>query len=238
MTEMNELQQHISGKFNAELRNLYNQTIGMGGLVEEQLEKALQALMSSDEKLAKTVYNNDYQVDTLEITIDEEANRILALRQPTASDLRLVMAVIKIINDLERIGDEAERIARMALQSHPNRKPKHYVTINHVGAHVRKLLRDTLESFAHMDIEQALHVMREEQRIDDEYESVARQLMTFMMEDPREIPIFLNIMWSARALERIAAHCRNICESMIYFVKGKDVRHISLDKLEAQATAE
>jgi len=229
------IEQHISEKFNKELRELRNQVLRMGGLVEEQLANAITALTSLDEKLAKEVYSNDYKINSLEVEIDEECTRILALRQPTARDLRLVMAVVKTIPDLERIGDQAERIAQMTLQIPSDRGTKHFLAIRHLGEHVQKMLYNALDAFARLDIETALQVMHQESKVDQECDTIARQLMTYMMEDPRTIPIILNIMWSTRALERVAAHSRNICEYLIYFVKGKDVRHISLEQAEVQA---
>jgi phosphate transport system protein len=229
------IQHHISQKFNIELRELRNQVLSMGGLVEEQLTNALTALFTQDYQLAKRVYSNDYKINALEVAIDEESTRILAIRQPTASDLRLVMAVVKIIPDLERIGDEAEHIARMALQMQDEPQAKHFSAIRHLGDHVRQMLHDALDAFARVDVEMALRVIHETRKVDQEYEGISRQLLTYMMEDPRAIPMVLNIMWSARALERAAAHSRNVCEYLIYFVKGKDVRHISLEKVEEHA---
>ncbi len=228
-------QHHISQQFNKELRELRNQVLNMGGLVEEQVTNALIALINNDHDLAKQVYSNDYKINALEVAIDEESTRILALRQPTASDLRLVMAVIKTIPDMERIGDQAERIAHMALKMPPDAQGSHFIAIRHLGEHVKKMLHDTLDAFARIDIETALKVMHEDQKVDQECDSISRQLITYMMEDSRTIPIVLNTLWSARALERIAAHSCNICEYLIYFAKGKDVRHISMEQVEEQA---
>jgi phosphate transport system protein len=229
------LTQHISHQFDTELRTLRSQMLSMGGLVEEQLANALQALKANDEMLAKQVYNNDYKVNALEVTIDEECTRILARRQPTAGDLRLVLAVIKTITDLERIGDEAERIARMSLQVQGGIQARYYLSVHHLGELARQILHDALDSIARLDTEAALAVIRETHRIDGESESVNRQVLTYMMEDPRMIPLGLTLMWSARALERVIAHSRNVCEYLIYFLKGKDIRHISLQKVEEEA---
>ncbi len=229
------IQHHISQQFNKELRELRNQVLSMGGLVEEQLTNAIIALTTHDEELAKRVYSNDYKINALEVSLDEESTRILAIRQPTASDLRLVMAVIKTIPDLERIGDQAERIAHMALQIQGEPQARYFVAIRHLGEHVQKMLHDALDGFARLDVETALQIMHEDMKVDQEYDNISRQLITYMMEDARAIPIALNILWSARALERVAAHSRNICEYLIYFVKGKDVRHISLEQVEKAA---
>lgn len=226
-------QQHISQQFNIELRELRNQVLGMGGLVEEQLANAVVALTSCDYSLAEQVYTADYKINAMEVAIDEDCTRILARRQPTAGDLRLVMSVIKTITDLERIGDEAKRIARMTMQQAQNEAPtKYLMTINHLANMVRQMLHDSLDGFARMDVDVALQIIHEDLQVDNEYESISRQLITYMMEDSRAIPVVLNILWSARALERIGAHSRNICEYVIYFVRGKDVRHVSLDQVE------
>jgi len=235
MEESKETQNHISQRFNAELRALHHQVLGMGGLVEEQLSNAIVALTNQDEQLARRVYTSDYKVNALEVLIDDECTRILVRRQPTASDLRLVMSVIKIINDLERIGDESERIARMALQVHSDPKARFFSLIQHLGGHVQQMLHDALDSFARLDVDTALQVIREDRKVNDEYESIVRQLITYMMEDSRTIPTVINILWVARSLERIGDHARNVCEYLIYYVKGQDIRHTSMQNIEEQA---
>jgi phosphate transport system protein len=221
-------QQHISQQFNADLRDLRNQVLNMGGLVEEQLANAIAALTTNDRELGEQVYRNDYKVNALEVAIDEESTRILVLRQPAAKDLRLVTAVVKTITDLERIGDEAKQVAHMAAYKTPEDvQCRHYVAIGHLGEHTKRMLHNALDSFARMDVEMAIQVIQEDLKVDHEYESVSRQLITYMMEDPRAIPMALNIMWSARALERAADHAKNICEYVIYFVRGRDIRHTS-----------
>ena len=235
MKEEGFTQHHISQQFNIELSELRNQFLSMGGLVEEQLAKAITALVTRDYHLAKQVATSDYQINALEVMIDEESRIIIARRQPTAIDLRLVMAVIKTITDLERIGDEAEHIAQMTLQMEGETPEKYFVAINHLGDYVRNMLHNALDAFARLDTETAFQVIHEGIKVDDEYESISRQLLTYMMEDQRTIPVMLNLLWSARALERIAAHSRNISEYLIYLVKGRDIRHTSLEVVEEQA---
>jgi phosphate transport system protein len=233
--DQSDLSQHYSQRFNADLEEIKTNVLAMGGLVEQQLEQAIGALQSSEADKAERVVANDYKVNAYDVDIDERCTAILALRQPTASDLRLVLTVIKTTADLERIGDEAKRVARMASSSSTSDSGrKLYLRIEHLGMQVRDMLHRTLDAFARMDVEEAIAVAKEDSRIDQEYEGIMRQSMTYMMEDPRSIPLFLDIMWSARALERIGDRCCNICEYIIYFVKGKDVRHISLEQIQKE----
>jgi phosphate transport system protein len=232
---MEPLDTHISRQYNAELENVRSLVLQMGGLVEQQIEQAISALVQGNVPLAEAVIVTDYKVNNFEVTIDEECNQIIARRQPTAGDLRLVLAVIKTITDLERIGDEAEKIARMAVRLAGEERPKNnYMEIHALGTHVRQMVHDALDAYARMDTEAAVRVAQEDLKIDQEYEGVMRQMITFMMEDPRTITRVLNVIWAARALERIGDHARNICEYVIYLVKGKDVRHISLEQMEKE----
>ncbi len=229
---------HISQKFNNELEDIRNQVLAMGGLVEQQINDALVAMTEGDERMAELVINNDYKVNAMEVELDEECNLVLARRQPAASDLRLIVAVIKTITDLERIGDEAERIARMATHiADKSAVDKYHGRIAHLGELVRQMLHRSLNAFARMDVELAVEVWKEDRKIDKEYEGIMRQLITLMMEDSRAIPQVLDVMWAARALERIGDRSSNICEYVIYLVKGKDVRHTSLESMEVDARA-
>jgi len=232
---MEQIHTHISRQFSAELEDIRSRVLQMGGLVEQQIEKALEALIKGDTALGENVIMHDTQVNKMEVTIDEECNQIIARRQPAASDLRLVVAVIKTITDLERIGDEAEKIARMAVRLAAEERPKNnYAEIQSLGGYVRQMLHDALDAFARLDIEAAVRVAREDIKIDQKYDGAMRQLITYMMEDPRTISRVLNVIWAARALERIGDHSCNICEYIIYLVKGKDVRHTSLDQVERE----
>ncbi|MCR4302335.1 MAG: phosphate signaling complex protein PhoU [Sulfuricaulis sp.] len=232
---MEQMHTHISRQFNAELEDIRSRVLKMGGLVEQQIENAIEALVKGDTAQGEAVILNDTQVNKMEVTIDEECCQIIARRQPAASDLRLVVAVIKTITDLERIGDEAEKIARMAVQLAREERPKNnYAEIQSLGTHVREMLHDTLDAFARLDIEAAVRIAREDIKVDQKYEGTMRQMITYMMEDPRTISRVLNVIWAARALERIGDHSCNICEYVIYLVKGKDVRHTSLDQVERE----
>jgi phosphate transport system protein len=236
--EHKELRSHISHQFDAELADIRNRVLAMGGMVEQQLNDAVRAFAEADSSIAELVVTSDYKVNAFEVAIDEECNQIIARRQPAAGDLRLILAVIKTITDLERIGDEAERIGRMAIhlsEIAAGKKGPPYTEIEHLGNHVQRMLHDALDAFARLDVELAVNVAREDIKVDREYEAIMRQLITFMMEDPRSIPHVLDVMWSARALERIGDRSCNICEYVIYLVRGKDVRHTSLEHMERQA---
>jgi len=229
---------HISKQYDHELLAIRNRVLTLGGLVEAQVESAVNALLESDIELAERVISDDYKVNTLEVAIDEECTQILALRQPAARDLRLVVAVIKTITDLERIGDEAKRIARIAVDLVDHFPKKNQLTdLQQLAQHARQMLRQCLDAFARIDVDAALRVVQEDRQVDREYESIMRQQITYMMEDPRAIPVSLNIMWSARALERVGDRACNICEYLIYYAMGKNIRHISIDEVERDLRA-
>lgn len=227
-----QIDQHISRQFNAELEDVRNKVLAMGGVVEQQIRDAVTALVEGDTELAEKVVNNDVRVNAAEVAIDEECSQIIARRQPAASDLRLVVAIIKTITDLERIGDQAERVAHTAIRlTGSERSKQRHIELRHLGDQVSTMVHDVLDAFARMDPEAAVQVAKDDVKVDKEYESVMRQSITFMMEDPRVITGMLDIIWIARALERIGDHAKNIGEYVIYLVKGKDVRHIGLEKL-------
>ncbi|ARU58774.1 phosphate transport system regulatory protein PhoU [Oleiphilus messinensis] len=225
---------HISQQFNTELLELKNHFLVMGGLVEQQVSDAVRALMNGDSGVAEEVRLRDREVDKLEMTIDEECVQVIARRQPAARDLRLVVSVAKMVNDLERIGDEAKKIAKIAINlAEEGQPPRGYVEVRHIANHVAQMVHQALNCFARLDAEMAVEIMREDYSVDSEYKSAMRSLVTFMMEDPRSISRILSVMWVLRALERIGDHARNLAEHVIYMVKGKDVRHTPMEKVEA-----
>jgi phosphate transport system protein len=233
--ETSNLRQHISTQFNAELEDVRQRVMAMGGLVEQQIIDATEALSAMDAAMADRVAAADYKINQMEVAIDEECSLILARRQPAASDLRLVYAVIKTITDLERIGDEASKIARMAhdLSAH-ERLSERVFEVAHLSRQVSGMVHGALDAFARMDVDAALAVARQDREVDREYEALMRQCITFMMEDPRTIRRVIDILWCVRALERIGDHAKNIAEYVIYFVKGKDVRHLSIESMESE----
>jgi len=227
---------HISQQFNEDLEEIRSHVLAMGGLVEEQIQKATNSLVDGDIALAEAVIKNDTKVNKAEVNIDEECTNIIARRQPTASDLRLVVAVIKTITDLERIGDQAERVARMGIRLAEQSDSKiNYMEIRHMGERVALMVHNALDAFARMDVDAAVEVAKEDKIVDVEYDGIMRQSLTYMMEDPKTITQMLDIMWTVRAMERIGDHAQNICEYIIYLVKGKDVRHTSIEKMEKEA---
>ncbi len=237
----NELakRQHICKRFDRELEDIRNRALTMGGLVERQVEESLKSILNNDVELGERVILNDISVNALEVAIDEECTQILVRRQPAAVDLRVVVAVIKTITDLERIGDEAKRISRQAIDMAEHYcKKNQFLDLQHLGRHVIQLLHKSLDAFARLDVGFALDVVQEDRRVDSEYESIIRQQMTYMMEDPRTIPASIDIMWAARALERVGDRACNICEYVIYQVKGKDVRHTRLEDIESEFKAQ
>ncbi|HAN26767.1 MAG TPA: phosphate transport system regulatory protein PhoU [Haliea salexigens] len=236
MLHQDSYKQHISAQFNAELESVKNHLLEMGGLVEQQIGKAVESLLNRDSGLAEEVIAGDEQVNELEINIDEECSRILARRQPAASDLRLVLAISKVTTDLERIGDEASKIARQAVKATEDgsANTSSFVEIRHIGNHVSDMLRRALDAFARLDVDMAVQTVIADREVDSEYASAMRSLVTFMMEDPRTIGPVLGQMWSLRSLERVGDHASNIAEHVIYLVRGLDVRHVEPDDLVAQ----
>ncbi len=225
------LKRHISGQFNTELENIRNHVLLMGGLVEKQLSDAISAISTLDVALAEQVIKNDRKVNSFEVTIDEECTRIIAKRQPAAGDLRLIFAISKTVTDLERIGDSAKMLANVALKKDASKQGKLLVSLENLGRECVTMLHNVLDCFARMDVDAAFEVHSADSLIDAQYESLMRELMTYMMEDPRAIPSIMEVMWAARALERVGDRAQNIAEYVIYFIKGKDIRHLEEDEI-------
>ncbi|CAG0124855.1 partial Phosphate-specific transport system accessory protein PhoU, partial [Rhodocyclaceae bacterium] len=228
--------EHTSKQFDAELEAVRARVLQMGGLVENQIQLAVEALVGGDVALMNRVISDDHRVNAMEVEIDESCNQIIARRQPAAGDLRMVMTVIKTITDLERIGDEAEKIARMAkLLSQKERLflPR-YTEIKHAAELALEMLRKSLDAFARLDLATAAQVVRQDEKVDEEFRAIMRYLITFMMEDPRTISTSLEILFVAKAIERIGDHAKNMSEYVVYMVKGRDVRHVTVEEIERE----
>ena len=229
------LTHHISSRYNEDLERLRSSVLEMGGLVERQLTQAVGGITEPDSKVMLRVAQEELRVNQLERSIDEDCSRILATRGPAASDLRLIITILKTITDLERIGDEGEKVAAIAVRLAARERPNNrYRELRNLGELVIEMVHDTLDAFARFDTKLALEVLRRDRTVDEEYEAIHRQNITFMMEDPRSIGRVLDVMWVVRALERIGDHAKNICEYLIYMVHGKDVRHTKLEEIEKE----
>ncbi len=228
--------EHTSKQYDQELEAVRARVLKMGGLVEQQITQAMQALADGDVTLADRVNAQDHEVNAMEVGIDEDCTHIIARRQPAAGDLRLIVAIIKTITDLERIGDEAAKIARMTKSLHGTDRlyrPR-IVEMRHAANIGVQMLRKSLDAFARLDTASATQVLRDDQQVDDAFRGILRQLITFMMEDPRTISPSIEILFAAKALERIGDHAKNMAEYVIYLVEGKDVRHIAVDQVERE----
>jgi phosphate transport system protein len=233
------LGQHISRRFNEELEDVRSKVLHMGGIVESQLANALRVLVNDETALAREVMNADSIVNSLEVEIDEECTMIVARRQPAATDLRLVMTVIKTINDLERMGDEAKRVARMSRKDMDGALEDDVrADLEYMGELVRGMLRQVLDGFARMDVDTAVLVVKADRKVDRKYKKIVKQLIQRMGENPEAIPAVMNIIWAVRSLERLADRCQNIAEHIIYMVLGTDVRHTKLDDVLAEIEAQ
>ncbi|PKM10131.1 MAG: phosphate transport system regulatory protein PhoU [Gammaproteobacteria bacterium HGW-Gammaproteobacteria-10] len=237
--DINKIGHHISHQFNKELEDIRNRLLNMGGVVEQQIEQAANAFMNSDLELAEKVIQQDKIVNDLERQIDQECTEILAKRQPAAFDLRLLLSVIKALNDLERIGDEATKIAEMAIHlnsteylSEHQHKGEDYYEIQHLVDLVKDMLHGALDAFARLNVGEVLSITAQDAKVDREYSCIIRQQVSRMMENPRNVRRTLDVLWTARALERIGDHACNLCEHVIYMVKGEDVRHVSREELQ------
>jgi len=228
--------EHTSKQFDADLEAVRSRVMQMGGLVEEQIESAVKALLTGNKELMDHVIAEDHRVNAMEVLIDEICSQIIARRQPAASDLRMIMTVIKTITDLERIGDEAEKIARMSklIYAADRMHMPRFIEIKHVASIAVEMLRKSLDAFARLDLGAAAQVVRQDELVDEEFRSIMRQLITFMMEDPRNISSALEILFVAKAIERIGDHAKNMSEYVVYMVKGKDVRHVTVEEIERE----
>ena len=230
-----DFNQHTSKSYNEELEDIRNLLLNMGGMVEKQLQKAMQSLLESDLKLAKKVIKKDLGINAMEVKIDEECTQIIAKRQPAASDLRLIIAVIKSITDLERIGDEAEKIAKNSVHLiDKNYKSEYFYELEDLGNIVSNNLNNALNALARLDAEQALKVAVNDDLVDDTFEKLNKELISLMSVEPQDIKNIVRLSWSAKALEKIGDHTKNICEYVIYLVKGKDVRHLDLETIKEE----
>lgn len=231
MKDLNEdFYRHISSEFNEELEALRRSTLEMGGLVEEQLASALKFFASQDSSLLSDIESIEQKINAAEIDLDDQVESLIVRRQPIASDLRLVLAVSKIVRDLERIGDELEKVGRLSLESLDSADGVGITEIQRIAEQVAKMLSESLTAFARLDLDLARDIFERERKVDKVYQSALRSLATFMIEDPRNIGSVLNIVWIARSLERVGDHATNIAEYVIYLVQGVDVRHPSINE--------
>jgi phosphate transport system protein len=228
--------EHTSKQFDAELEAVRARVLQMGGMVESQIRLAIESLITGDVELMNRVIEDDHRVNAMEVEIDESCNHILVRRQPAAGDLRMITTVIKTITDLERVGDEAEKIARMAKLLSQKERLRHprYNQIKQASDIALDMLRKSLDAFARLDLSMAAQVVRQDEQVDEEFRSIMRYLITFMMEDPRTISTSLEILFVAKAIERIGDHAKNMSEYVVYMVKGRDVRHVTVEELERE----
>jgi len=228
-------QEHISRQFDADLEGLRTRVLAMGGLVEQQLKRAMDGLESGDIGLIDQVIATDRQVNRHEVELDEACNNVIARRQPAAVDLRMIMTVVKTITDLERIGDEAKKIAKMARALHAgDSRNMPRVDLRGPADIAVSMLRKALDAFARLDVNSSADVVRQDREVDAGFQAAMRQLITFMMEDPRTISSSLDLLFVARSIERVGDHAKNISEYVVYLVKGRDVRHIGLEAMEKE----
>jgi len=219
--------EHSSKQYDMDLETIRSKVLLMGGLVESQFHDAVACFRSGNIGQAETVIKADENVNTLEVSLDDACSHLIVKRQPAANDLRTVMATIKVITDLERIGDEATKIARAAknITERGVTTINHYETIRVMATSASNMLHDALDAFARLDGKQAIKLIAQDEAVDHEFRSIMRTLITFMMEDPRTISSALDTLWVAKAIERIGDHAKNIAEYVIYIVEGKDIRH-------------
>jgi phosphate transport system protein len=228
--------EHTSKQFDSELEALRSRVLQMGGLVESQIRLALESLANGDFALMNRVIADDHRVNAIEVEIDENCNQIIACRQPAAGDLRMVMTMIKTITDLERIGDEAKKIARMAklLSQRGQLILPRYNEIKHAAELALDMLCKSLDAFARLDLSTAAQIVRQDEQVNEEYLSILRHLIIYMMEDPRTISNALEVLFIAKAIERIGDHAKNMSEYVVYMIKGRNVRHVTVEEIERE----
>ena len=226
---------HLSSQFDNELNRVSSNVLELGGLVEMQIRQAIYALSEFSTEVADQVEKDELRVNALELEIDRELSSIIARRQPTAIDLRLLLAISKATANLERVGDEAAKIARMVKRIIDSGKGRQLPTgeLRHAADLAAQQLRRALDAFARLSVEDAVAVIRDDDHVDAEFDGFVRKLITYMMEDPRTISASLDLLFLAKAIERIGDHSKNVAELVIYLVKGKDVRHTTMDEIES-----
>ena len=225
--------EHIYKQFDSDLGDIRTKVLEMGTIVEEQISNSVLSMIESDTKLAGEVITRDSKVNSLESVINEDISLIIAKRSPAAGDLRNVLMMFRIITDLERIGDEAAKIAKATIrifESDRMSKPR-FKEIKSIAANVQSMLKSSLNAFARLDTEDTINVLKKDEEVDDDYRSFMRQLVTFMLEDPRTISMSLEMIFVTKSLERIGDHAKNISEGVIYTVSGEDVRHEPIEKI-------
>ncbi len=235
------MSEHLSKQFDSDLDAIRAHVTRMGGMVEEQVRGALGAFADADRELIDVIIARDKGVDEMEVEIDTACAHIVARRQPTAIDLRMIMAVSKTVTDLERIGDEAKKIAkttRKIIERGDAGSLAQVLDVRHMGEQAAGMLNEVLDAFVRLDAEAAADTVRRDKEVDRHFAAIVRQLITYMMEDPRTITTALDIVFIAKSLERIGDHCKNIAEDVIYIVKGRDVRHLGLEGLEREMSGE
>jgi phosphate transport system protein len=232
--------EHISKQYDAELEAVRAKVLEMGALVERQITDALEALLKNSAELANSVIKKDGLVNALEVQIDEDCSHIIARRQPAASDLRMVLMMIKSITDLERIGDEASKIARFTIKASERERlaAPRFAEIKAMANSTKDMLHKALDAFARSDAGKVIEIAQMDAEVDEQYQAVIRQLITFMLEDPRTISVSLEVLFMAKAVERIGDHAKNISENVVYMVQGKDVRHTSIADMQLQVFKE
>jgi phosphate transport system protein len=219
--------EHSSKQYDQELEAIRSKVLLMGGMVETQFDEAIEAFRVGNADQADKVIGDDQAVNQLEVQLDDACSHLIVRRQPAANDLRTVMATIKVITDLERIGDEASKIARTAKSLHERGMIgfNHYDIVRTIARNTADMLHDSLDAFARLDGKQALQIIARDDEIDFEFRTILRNMITFMMEDPRTISSALDTLWVGKAIERIGDHAKNIAEYVIYVVEGRDIRH-------------